>query len=183
MDFEKVFRLLLANFDETKINFALIGGFALASWGYPRSTLDIDFLLDKNDLPGTKKLMVSYGYNISYESEESISFQGGIAPLGRVDFILAHRDYTLAMLKRSITKDILDGKFKIKVVRAEDLIGLKVQASSNDPERYHQDMADIENLIKENYSSLDFELIKEYFNIFKRENDLQDILGRVKNAK
>ncbi|MBI5400155.1 nucleotidyltransferase [Candidatus Saganbacteria bacterium] len=183
MDFEKVFQLLLSDFAAAQISFALIGGFALASWGYPRSTLDIDFLLDKNDLFKVKELMSSYGYNIGHESEESISFQGGLVPLGRVDFLLAHRHYTLAMLKRAVTGEILGGRFKIKIVGVEDLIGLKVQASSNDRERYLQDMVDIENLIKENYSSIKFELIKEYFNLFERDQELQKILEGIKNAK
>ena len=183
MDFDKVFKFILTDFSSHQINFALIGGFALASWGYPRSTLDIDFLLDKDDLPKVKSQMTALGYDIAHESEEVITFQSKLTPLGLVDFLLAHRHYTKGMLARAKEQSILDERHKIKVVTAEDLIGLKVQASSNDPHRYHQDMADIEAIIRENYTSLDFKLIKEYFAIFKREKDLEAILEKTKNVK
>ncbi len=56
------------------------------------------------------------------------------------------------MLKRAKYKKIFD--FNIKVLNAEDLIGLKVQSSSNDKQRYFQDMADIQELIKQNYKTI-----------------------------
>lgn len=102
--------------------------------------------------------------------------------MGRVDFLLAHRKYTKAMLLRAKDKKIFDDKINIKVVTPEDLIGLKVQSSVNDPERYHQDMADIEELIKANYKKLNIGQVREYFEIFKKTEELDKILGRIKNA-
>jgi len=183
MDFGAIFRLILQDFPKAQINFALIGGFALASHGYPRATIDIDFLVDKKDFPKIKELMLSYGYTLAHESEDAANFVGGTDKLGRVDFLLAHRKYTAEMLKRAVNKDILNNQFKVKVLKVEDLIGLKVQASSNDPERYHQDMSDIETLLKGNLSNLDLNLIKEYFSIFEREKELAEILKRIKNAQ
>ncbi len=183
MDFDAVFQLILKDFQGSKIDFALIGGFALASFGHPRATVDIDFLVDKKDFAKVKKFMSSYGYKLDYESEDVANFKGGIDKLGGVDFLLAHRKYSKAMLGRAITKNILDDKFKVKVIIPEDLIGLKVQSSTNDPERYHQDMADIEVLFKENFRNLNMELIKEYFSIFNRTEELNKILEKVKHVK
>ena len=87
------------------------------------------------------------------------------------------------MLKRAEGKPVFGGKFKIKVLKIEDQIGLKVQASSNDPERLYQDMADIRNLIKDNYDRLDMQTVREYFLLFEREKELDDILKEIKNAK
>lgn len=183
MDFEKVFRLLIENFQKNKINFAIIGGFALHTAGLTRATADIDFIVAKEDMSKVKTIILSYGYELLHESEDVANFLGKLVELGRVDFLLAHRKYTRAMLERAEEKEILNGKFKVKVIKTEDIIGLKVQSSSNDPKRYHQDMADIESLIRINYKDLDIKLLREYFALFEREKELEEILKEIKNAK
>lgn len=178
MDFKAVFRLIHDNFQEAGVDYAVIGGFALAAAGYSRATIDIDFMVDKNDMPKVKKIMLSFGYDAVHESEEVSGFVSRLDKLGRVDFLHAHRKYARSMLDRA--KE--DEKLKIKVVLPEDLIGLKVQSSSNDPERYHQDMADIEAVIKANKGKLNMNLIKEYFELFNRKEEFDQILKRIKNA-
>jgi len=96
--------------------------------------------------------------------------------------LLAHRKYAVTMLKRAEEKEILEGKFKVNVLTVEDQIGLKVQSSSNDPERLHQDMADIELLIKNNYHDLDLNLLREYFSLFERKEEFEKIIVRIDNA-
>lgn len=182
MDFEAVFRLLIENFEKAKVNFALIGGFALHVAGVSRATEDIDFLVEKDDMPKVKKIMLSLGYESIYESEDVSNFLGRLSELGRIDFLHAHRKYAKLMLGRAEKKEILKGKFKIKVIKPEDLIGLKVQSSSNDPKRYHQDMADIEGIMRANYKNLDMNLIKEYFALFNREGELEEIMEKLENA-
>lgn len=182
MDFESVFKLLIENFQKNKVDFALIGGFALHVAGYSRTTGDIDFLVAKEDMPKVKKLMLSYGYELLHESEDVSNFLSRLGKLGKVDFLHAHRKYAKAMLSRAEDKDILKGKFKLKVITPEDLIGLKVQSSSNDPSRFHQDMADIESIMRINYKKLDMDLIREYFELFDRGKELKEIIERLKNA-
>lgn len=182
MNFEAVFKLLIESFDKVGIDFALIGGFALHTVGVVRATGDIDLLVAKEDMPKVKRIMLSYGYELLHESEDVSNFLGRMGELGRVDFLLAHRKYAKLMLARAQKKAILDNKFKIKVIQPEDLIGLKVQSSSNDPKRYHQDRADIESIICANYKGLDMKLIREYFALFEREKELDEIVGKIKNA-
>ena len=46
-------------------------------------------------------------------------------------------------------------------------------------------MSDIEQILKRHYQgiiSLDMELVSEYFKIFQREEELEDLIVRVKNA-
>lgn len=180
MDFLKVFQMIIENFKSKQIDYALIGGFALNAVGISRSTQDIDFLINKKQMPEAQKILTENGYHIAFESEDVKSFIGTDSSLGRIDFILAHRKYALGMLERAFKKSILNNRYQIKVIIPEDLIGLKVQSSSNDPERYHQDMADIEKLIKLHLNQLNLSLIKEYFQIFKRSNELEEILKRLK---
>lgn len=179
MDFEAVFRFLLESFQKAKVEFALIGGLAMHAAGYMRATNDIDFLVSKEDMPKVRQIMLSFGYEAVHESEDVSNFVGRLGSLGRVDFLHAHRQYARRMLKEAVETDILDRKFKLKILRAEDLIGLKVQSSSNDPQRYHQDMADIEALMRVNHEKLDLSRIKEYFALFEREDELKSIVEKL----
>jgi len=182
MDFILVFKFILENFKREKIDFALIGGFALQSTGITRTTRDIDLLILSEDKDKIKNIMLNAGYKILHESEDVLNFLSDKFELGRVDFLLAHRKYAVSMLKRAEEKEVLEGKFKIKIIKIEDQVGLKVQSSSNDPSRLRQDMADIELLIKNHYNNLDMKLLREYFQLFNREKELDKIIKEIKNV-
>ena len=181
MNFEKVLTFLLTNFTKYQIDYALMGGFALNAAGYSRATEDIDVLILKDDMPKIKKLLLSMGYDILHESADVINFKGALKELGQIDFLLAHRSYTKNMLKRAREGDILKGKFTVKVITPEDIIGLKIQASPNDPHRSARDLADIEELLKRQ-RNLDLKLLREYFSLFDREQELDAMLRKIKNA-
>jgi predicted nucleotidyltransferase len=182
MNFEKVLTFLLKNFQKYNIHYALIGGFALHAAGYSRATQDIDVLIMKDDMPKIKQFLLSLGYHIAHEGEDVLNFKGALHELGQIDFLLAHRSYTKNMLKRAKECDILKGQFKVKVITPEDIIGLKIQASSNDPSRNSRDLADIEELLRRHIDNLDLELLREYFSLFDREEELVQLLGKIKNA-
>jgi len=81
------------------------------------------------------------------------------------------------MLRRAETKDVLGRQ--VKILKPEDLIGLKVQSSSNDPQRTSKDIADIEELIKHHAKTLDWELVGQYFQLFHREGELEHMKKRL----
>ncbi|MCX6353963.1 MAG: hypothetical protein NTZ78_03525 [Candidatus Aureabacteria bacterium] len=74
-------------------------------------------------------------------------------------------------------------KIEFALIGSEDLIGLKVQAFCNDPARYHQEMSDIEALLIQNRSMSDMRSVREYFKLFNREKDLDDIIRRIADVK
>ena len=159
-----------------------MGGFALHVAGFTRTTQDIDFLVAKEDAPQVKELMLDLGYELLHESEDIANFLGKLKELGKVDFLLAHRSYAKEMLRRAQEQEIYKGLWKVKVIVPEDLIGLKVQSSSNDPSRYHLDMADIEYVLKANKGKLNLDLVREYFGLFHREQELEKILEKIEYA-
>ncbi len=183
MDFILVFKFIMEAFKRENINFALIGGFALQAAGVTRTTLDIDMLILSADSSKIKKIMLTRGYELIHKSEDVLNFVGKKFELGRVDFLIAHRKYTLEMIRRAEEKPVFQGKISIKVLKAEDQIGLKVQSSSNDPKRYHKDMADIRLLMENNYEKLDMKVLDEYFKLFNRQNELADLKKEIKHAK
>ena len=182
MNFISTFESVIKEFQNQSIDFAVIGGLALQQFGVTRTTSDIDFLVLVSDKDKVKKVMEKLHYDLKHESVDILNFFSKHSSFDRIDFLIAHRKYALAMLERAVIKEVLDGKFKIKFIRAEDQIGLKVQSSKNDPARYHQDMADIKALIEANYNKLDMILVKEYFSLFNREQELNKLTKEINNA-
>lgn len=86
------------------------------------------------------------------------------------------------MLKRAKEKPLFGGKMAVKVLDPEDIIELKVQLIVNNPDRVMKDLLDIENIIKINKNNLDMDRIREYFRILGKEEDLNQILERIKHA-
>lgn len=178
MNLKKVLETLIPEFQKNKIDFALIGGHALYFASVARTTLDIDFmvLLEQSDI--INDIMKKYEYTLNYKTNDVANYTSLFVELGQIDFLFAHRKYALKMLKRAEYKQIFN--LNIKVIKSEDIIGLKIQSSSNDPQRFHKDMADIEEIIRENIKNLDLELVKEYFSLFNRESELNEILEKTK---
>jgi hypothetical protein len=142
----------------------------------PRATTDLDFLVAGDRAEDVSRLISSLGYRELHRSVDAANYSAD-HPLGRVDFLFAHRRYAKAMLQRAAVKSI--GQARLKVLDAEDIIGLKVQSSSNDPKRHHIDVGDIERLI-EATPQLDIERVREYFRVFDREKELDVIIARKK---
>ena len=136
-------------------------------------THDLDFMVRLTDADKIHSIMESLGYKALHKTENVANYSG-ISELGQVDFLYAHRRYGLRMLEHAVRESLYG--LPIKVVRPEDLIGLKIQSASNDANRTEQDMMDIKALLKANPDRMDMELIREYFALFKRENDLDHLL-------
>ena len=68
------------------------------------------------------------------------------------------------MLERASTAAVFGNEIKVKVLKAEDIIGLKVQAIANNPNRFHKDNSDIEELLKT--VIVDWKTLKTYFELF-----------------
>ncbi len=144
------------------VRHALIGGFALSSYGFHRATLDIDFLAE-----GSKKNLIiqtflQNGFELKYESDEVLQFIG----FGFVDVLLANRPLSLMMLDKAIENSQLG----VYVVQPEDFVGLKIQAYMNDPQRELQDKADIQNILKMPHIKMDE--IKKYADLFGEWNNI-----------
>jgi len=176
MDFKAVIGELICLFDKRGIRYALIGGFALGLWGSARATVDIDLLINRDDLEKADSVMLSLGYRCSHKSDNVSQYISDDKMMGEVDFLHAFREASLGMLERSAEKDIFNGALKIKVVSPEDLIGLKVQAIKNDPERERADMADIESLLSRHGKTISWELIEEYCTLF----DMGEVFKRLR---
>lgn len=166
MDFKVVLETLTNEFARYGIGYALIGGLAFNLWGVHRSTVDVDFLVLRDDIERVAAIMGKYDYECRYKSENVSQYVSPLRVFGEVDFLHAFRDATVAMLKRTTVKAAFSGQLNINVLGPEDLIGLKLQAMKNDPERRPIDSSDIRALIRLHGNSVDAKSIIKYFELF-----------------
>jgi len=178
MDFKLVLEKLLTVFKEQDIRYALMGGFAVGLWGGSRSTVDLDFLAHLDDMKKVHGIVSSLGYELHLKTENVSQYTSPLKVFGGIDFIHAYRDASVEMLQRAVQKDIFSGTFKIKTLIPDDIIGLKLQALYNNPSREKTDMADVELLVSINRDNLDWELIRQYCEIFM----MQDLYRKLKDG-
>lgn len=151
---------------QANIAHILIGGIAIGLRGYPRSTIDIDYLVSGEQVNHARSLLEKNGFICEVETEESLHFTGA----GQIDFLIAKRPMSLQMLSNGTKLPDIPSN----VALVEDLIGLKIQAYCNDSKRKWKDQADIAELIRAN-PALDWEQVINYAKIFEQEEVLNEI--------
>ena len=166
MDFELVLKTLLAELDRQQIRYAAIGGFALGVLGVARATMDLDFLVHRDDLGKLHQTLTDLGYRRFVHTENVSQYRHPDYRWGSVDFVHAFRKAALGMLERSTSYPLPIAPRSLRVAEPEDIIGLKVQAMANDPGRRSQELADIERLVDFFRERLDWDRIQEYYELF-----------------
>ena len=151
--------------------FALIGGLALAPHKVIRATQDVDLLTAADKADEIDRELTALGYRCLYRSADAGNY---LRADERIDFLYASRPAAKQML---VTAPELETAFgRLRVVRAEGLIGLKLQGFVNNPRRT-QDLEDIRALLKANRPTLNLQEVREYFALFGREPMLDDLLN------
>jgi hypothetical protein len=154
--------------------FALIGGLALAAHGVVRATHDVDFLVEAGCAGAIDEMLRGLGYRCEHRSADSATYLRGDE---RLDMLYASRPTARQLLARA--KEAGQSIARLRVVSAEGLIGFKLQALVNDPRRT-QDLEDIRALLRANPGNLDLAEVREYFRLFDREPQLDELLGEIR---
>lgn len=178
MNFEQVLRALLAEFDRLQSRYAAIGGFALGVLGVPRATADLDFLVHRDDLDTLHDALTRLGYVRRVRTENVSHYQHPDASWGGLDFVHAFRKPSLEMLERAKQVLIFDGTATVRVAQAEDVIGLKVQAMVNNPDRRIWEQADIERLMTVHRERLDWTRILGFYELFELAEEGRELRRR-----
>ncbi len=177
MDFRAVLERIIQRFNNLDINYALIGGLALGAHGIPRGTVDIDFLVEREDMEKVDVIMNELGYECRYRTENVSQYVSPLRVFGEVDFLHAFRVASIEMLRRAETRKVFNGTMSIKVLRVEDLIGLKLQAIANDESRMSSDLTDIESLLSA-HRDIEWGLIEEYFSLFGFDKIFEELRSK-----
>lgn len=182
MDFQLVLSRLLEEFNRQQIRYAAIGGFALGVLGVPRATADLDFLVHQDDLDKLHGTLTALGYQRYVHTENVSQYRHTNTQWGSTDFVHAFRKFALAMLARAKSHPVFGGSQNVKIADPEDVIGLKVQAMVNDPNRKSQEIADIERLMALYGQKLDWPRIHEFYELFNLGEEAKQLSQRYGHA-
>jgi hypothetical protein len=139
---------------------AVTGGVALAAYGNPRVTLDLDIVTEAAAQPAVVASLEAAGYETLYRSSGFSNHLHADREWGRLDFIYV--DAATAGKLFANLRDIAGPAGRaIKVPRPEHLIAMKVHAIKNTPQRALQDLADVSYLL--DLPGLDRDEARGYF--------------------
>ena len=176
MDFGKVIDLLSGFFVRENIPFAVIGAFGLQAYGLTRATTDLDFVTDSAAREVLVAFLESKGYRTLYLSEGYSNHLHPDAPLGRVDFVYVSGETSRRLFEGAVPAPVVSGR-ELPVPRPEHLAAMKVQAMKNDPQRRHQELADIGFLLS--MPGVDRGEIRDYF----ESSGLADLYDEIEQGR
>lgn len=125
---------------------AIAGGVALAAYGHPRMTLDIDIVTERAAQETLVPAVEAHGYRTLYVSEGFSNHRHEDPAFGRLDVIYVNA-VTADQLFAAARELPGPGGRSILVPKPEHLIAMKLQAIRNAPERTWQDLADVGYLL------------------------------------
>lgn len=144
--FEEALVRLVAVLESRRVPYAVIGGLAVAAWGVPRATEDIDLLADVSPSPEIDAALRAAGFDLEWRRGGAddpvpllLRLRSASGP--EIDVVSATRAWEREMLGRSV-RVRLPGSLKTPVVAVEDLIVLKLLAGGPG------DLADVAELLE-----------------------------------
>lgn len=174
MKFKKTFQLLIDFFERERIDYALIGAFALKAYGYTRATQDVDFIARQKDRKKIIANLESLGFETLYSSTGYSNHLHPLSGLGRIDFVYVKGDTAESIFKEAV-RILLFDNLTVLVVRPEHIVALKVFAMKNDPDRALREMADIKELLS--LPEINLQEVQKYFKKYGQMERYYDIVG------
>lgn len=159
MDFRRVIETLADFFEREELPYAVIGAFGLHAYGLTRATTGVDFVTEASAQPRLVRFLEKLGYETLYVSPGYSNHLHPDAELGRVDLVYVSGETSRRLF--SDTRSLSIAGRVLPVPRPENLAAMKVHAMRNDPERRHQELADIRFLM--GLPNVDREEIRAYF--------------------
>jgi hypothetical protein len=148
MDFAKAFHLVAKASKKASAPCILIGGFAINFYKVTRSTLDVDFLITKEDLDKIKNTMLAAGYVEEFATDVAIRFSSRKDAMD-VDFMIVDSQTRKKIIGDGKTAEVAGERLIIPSI--SHLIALKLHAiKHNQKNRIWKDLPDIIRLIQIN---------------------------------
>jgi hypothetical protein len=139
---------------------ALVGALALAAYGLPRTTLDLDVAVEARAQDDVVAFLESLGYETLHRSPGYSNHFHPEPSRGRIDFIYVDPSTAEALFSAARSFPGPAGR-TILVPRPEHLAAMKALATKNDPSRALRDLADVRFLL--GLPGVDREEIRGYF--------------------
>lgn len=179
-NYKSVFHLISSIAKEKQIVCVLIGGFAINYYKVTRQTIDVDFLITKDDFTKIAPLLIDAGYKQQYSQEVFSRFADRGKYYMDLDFMFVDKETLQKIIKTG--KEIEIARLKFTVPSLENLIALKLHAIKFNPKnREFKDLPDIINLIRANnfnYKTEDFKNLCIKYGTKEMFDKITEILGK-----
>lgn len=149
MKYPTIFHLISSIVDKTKVTCVLIGGFAVNYYKVTRQTVDVDFLITKEDFEKILGLLEKEGFKKDYTQQVFVRLTADKSYLMDLDFMFVDKDTLDKIVKEAKETSIAGQKFIVPALN--HLLALKLHAIKYNPKiRENKDLPDIINLIRIN---------------------------------
>ncbi len=169
---EKPLRQALAFLEEQGYRYALIGGIAVAQWGFARATQDVDIkvLVPNTDYAGVRAaILARFPERARPHAPHNPFIVAVTIDKVIVDFLLALPGYEELIITRAVRRK-LDG-FWARICSPEDLIIQKVTAGRS------KDWMDVEALLSRMPGKLDETYINDWLSQFAEALEKPEMLA------
>ena len=142
-DFEELLRLL----EEHRVEYMVVGGYAVAFHGYPRFTKDIDvfFQSDDENVRLLRQALMAFGFREEDLPREAFTTPGNVLTFGvvptRIDLINSIDGVTYEEARRNVVRGTY-GEVEVTFIGFEDLIKNKKSTPRA------KDKGDVEELLQ-----------------------------------
>ncbi|HYH44928.1 MAG TPA: hypothetical protein VEG34_04535 [Thermoanaerobaculia bacterium] len=160
MNFADVLGTVTEFLDHHGARYAVIGGVALVMYGLPRTTLDLDLVVDFAVQDSLVSWLEARGYRTLHRSSGYSNHSHPDAARGDLDFVYVQGE-TADKLFASCRKARGPGGREAPVPSPEHLAALKVFSLKNDPDRAFRDQEDLRFLL--HLPGVDQGKIRSYF--------------------
>lgn len=154
-----VFHLIADVFDQAKVPFVLVGGFAVNYYKATRATADVDILTTEENFQKTLPLFQEVGYDQTVKQHLFARLRNNLAKFIDIDILFVDERTFDGVIHEA--KEILVEGAKLRVPSLNHLIALKLHSIKHNPEREFRDLWDILELIKRNQLNIQSENFRE----------------------
>lgn len=148
MDYANAFHIVAGAAKESSIPCVLVGGFAINFYKVTRNTLDIDFLITKEDFKKIENALRETGYKEEFATDVAIRFSNRKDSLD-VDFMIVDEATRGQILVDGKEVELVGEKFVVPSL--DHLLALKIHAIKHGQKRRAwKDLPDVMNLVEMN---------------------------------
>jgi len=147
MRVEKDYEEFLGLLNKYQVKYCIIGAYAVAFWGYPRYTKDIDILIEptKENAKRIISAIRDFGIKSQDLTEEDFIKKNRVIQLGyepvRIDILTSVEGVSFSTVWKNKIEDFY-GKEKVYFIGLKELIKIKKKIARP------QDLADLEELLR-----------------------------------
>jgi hypothetical protein len=163
---------------ELGLSYLVIGGHAVNAYGEPRATLDVDFLVRKDDRARWQELLKGEGFKLMRDESTFLQFSPPYGIEWRLDLMLVNSATFEKLTAKSRIVEMLGIKTRVPTV--EHLIALKLHALKHGPqERFEKDFGDVLTLTRNSGLDPKSESYRQLFDQFGTVELYERLLERL----